>query len=319
MSELKNKIKQELSPILNSTIPNNWSITLEDDSSFYLYFKFPEITVRGSRSNTHTMYDTYLRLFGTRSATSNKYSFSSLEGTRGKVSLAEYKRGYLFSHMQVDHCSDRANWKTCCLGGSTTAISTAYYSLNHLDLTKEKDKSALETFILLLEPYLSWESLSGVPYVRMDTLLGDEFEEEGPRSILKKLRENEIVLPWRKKIYGNIAVAPYVDPNDPLVIDLIKAEASNLGIVGEDNIFRTNASYTKKLRSYLRIPVDIRSKGIPFSNPFRFKNEIIRRTIMKPSKEEKVIIPDSNDLTVNPVLVQQVTEIINKNSVTAVI
>ena len=123
---------------------------------------FPEITITNSVEQSHLMRDVYLRfqIYGGGEAHLTHLN-------RGTVTEREYRNNYQFSHCNTSSVYDWCN--SFCFGD--TPIKDLRYNL------KNRDKlfvfKNLKFFLESLKEYLSWESLEGVPYNKIDNVIND--------------------------------------------------------------------------------------------------------------------------------------------------
>ena len=123
---------------------------------------FPEIIITNSVEQSHLMRDVYLRfqIYG-----SGEVSLTHLN--RGTVTEREYRNNYQFSHCNTYNVQEWCS--SFCFG--ETPIKDLRYKL------KNKDKlfvfKNLKFFLESLKEYLSWESLEGVPFNKIDNVINN--------------------------------------------------------------------------------------------------------------------------------------------------
>lgn len=112
---------------------------------------FPEIVIRNSSNNTHTIRDLFFKIL---------YSSNSLvlEGIRTTMTVSEFQSGY--SHSHLSSCSI-GQWGSWCLGGGGSDFRMLYEALHH---SPNKTKNLWEMFLLSIANYVSWESIEGGPH-----------------------------------------------------------------------------------------------------------------------------------------------------------
>lgn len=139
-----------------------------DDDSLYITVHFPEITVSNSIEQSHIMRDVYLK-FEIRSNGVKLYGLK-----RGTVTETEWRNSYWFSHCNSYNVSE---WtRSFCFGYTDIREirdklegKSKLYTFNHLSY-----------FLEAIKEYLSWESLEGVPYRKIDSVINDvtRFQEK---------------------------------------------------------------------------------------------------------------------------------------------
>lgn len=133
-----------------------------------VHLHFPHIHITNSAGQEHDLRDLWVRLVLTGI---NEYGdedednsiTADLQGMRTTFSLTEARKTYRHSHLS----SSGLNWSSFCLG-SGTPIAQSIEAL--------EEAPTEENWLYLfhsLAPYLSWESLEGVPYITIGTLRGN--------------------------------------------------------------------------------------------------------------------------------------------------
>lgn len=142
----------------------------------YLLIKFDKVLIKNSQDRQHLMTDFYVRfkfclLDEYFNPKNDFYSLVGIEGIRLSATPLEIYKGYSFSHISAYP----GNWGGFCAGGGDFGNSiNLLYSCRLFTEWKIKD---LFTPIYLLEGYVSWESLSGGPYKRLERLYEKENQE----------------------------------------------------------------------------------------------------------------------------------------------
>lgn len=133
-------------------------------TEFQLIILFPEVNITNSKAYKHVMKDLYVKInidISIHNVTNgNRLSNIGLSGRRGKLSEEEYHSDYGHSHFSGRGIE---RWSDFCLGSSDFAmiIQTMRFSLT------PEDWSLL---FLSLDNYVSWESLEGGPYHRINSV-----------------------------------------------------------------------------------------------------------------------------------------------------
>lgn len=119
---------------------------------------FPEIVISNSRRLKHTIRDLYIII----NMGANLQFCSRFNGFRAKKSYAEYLTGYGHSHMNSGGAP--AGAQQFCLG------ETEFARLVDGFRNAKWDRVRFEMFAIQLQDYLSWESLEGGPYCRIENI-----------------------------------------------------------------------------------------------------------------------------------------------------
>lgn len=130
-------------------------------STFYNYIivYFPKITVTNEFNNSVDIEEVYIRV----PITFNGKMVSNFEIIRTKYSYNQYKSGYMHSHAHSGISGTSADWRSMCLGSGPLVTTTH-------TLKDSYDIDIWRLFCLELDEYLKVESISGVPYIRMDRI-----------------------------------------------------------------------------------------------------------------------------------------------------
>lgn len=172
---------------------------------FEIVVRFPELTISNSLGNSHKIYDLFLKLEFESQIELNMdcvdeqkcdvirettipdeylHSFSienpdlkygitatvfkvGMKGCRGRATIAEWMNGYAHSHLRSrDRSSLKTftEWGDCCLGHGEI--------LNSMIMLKNNFEYQLLKLILFqMDAFARWESLEGVPHIRMDGVI----------------------------------------------------------------------------------------------------------------------------------------------------
>lgn len=116
----------------------------------------PELTIKNENNNTHTLYDVYVKL----NLNENGILIGNFTITRTTFSNKEISNYYMHSHVRKE---DFLKWGDPCLGTNviknTIIILNTYFNIDSWVI-----------FLYELDTFLTVESISGVPYIRMSKL-----------------------------------------------------------------------------------------------------------------------------------------------------
>lgn len=150
--EAKGKVNLEkVKVILQAIYPNRWDI-IEN----YITIHFPEITIVNSEKGSHNIKDLWVRL----TFKHGTLTLSEIIGCRTTVTVSEYKSEYRHSHLCKSRYSDFSNF---CLGSS-------HFAVLFQELASQFDIDNFEFFLWQLDSYVRWESLEGVPYIKITNI-----------------------------------------------------------------------------------------------------------------------------------------------------
>jgi hypothetical protein len=129
---------------------------------------FPKINMSNSKGCTHIITDLYIRMSPTSS--SEGFTFEGFSGKRMSATKEEIHSCYQHSHMPRAgyHVSGEAAfaYRGFCLGQSEIQQALTI-------LRSKYTEGNFKLFLMQLEEYLNWESIEGVPHIRMSDVQGD--------------------------------------------------------------------------------------------------------------------------------------------------
>jgi hypothetical protein len=178
--EFVNK-KESVEAVLNNLFGDNWYYIKVVDTYLeqilyeritrlgYLYItymiKFPEINITNSKGDKHTIKNMFVSL----DFDINFKLVGKMKGFKTTFSAVEIVSNYVHSHLHTktpkgiqDNYSGRNEF---CLGIGQP-IELSIFKLNN-----SYSEELFTSLCMQLESYLSWESLEGTPYVKINTLV----------------------------------------------------------------------------------------------------------------------------------------------------
>lgn len=130
----------------------NFELKVANDY-YILILHYSVINIINEFDENHQIKGLYIKISG------YKNDRKDFQGIRGTLSYAEYISGYSHSHLNSFSFS---NFNHFCLGTSELQM------LLHEDIFQSEEY--LKYFCIVLENYLSWESIEGTPYIRLSTI-----------------------------------------------------------------------------------------------------------------------------------------------------
>jgi hypothetical protein len=155
---------------------------------------FDEVTVSNRNGNSHTISEVYVRLEFKEDG-----SVYSLKGTRSFQTVAEYYSTYLHSHFSGGVVNQ---WSELCLGNTDMQFNLG-------DLMQRFHDIQLESFLHRFKNYLTWESLDGGPYRKLEQIhINNNNVSSGSKlgydNILNKITDIKDIIEFKKGKYHNI-------------------------------------------------------------------------------------------------------------------
>lgn len=225
---------------------------------------FPEITIRNSVEQSHVIRDLYLRFYIYNNCV-------RLKGARrATMTEAEIRNNYQFSHMTYDLYS----WeKTFCFGDTEIAILR-----NEVEYDRKSTFRNLSLFLLSIPYYLSWESLEGVPYRKIDDVICDNRRYRN--ADIPAYDINEIYNKVVEKLQ-NFTYDVSVDNKDEVNITISNSSIDEISDIITKEFPDVNCLYHPILRTSVTENNDIINVD-KNALKFKFKDKEIEFTIIPP-------------------------------------
>lgn len=154
-----------------------WAFEYEYDRFYRRYIiksikiLFPEVTITNSRRLSHTIKELWVFL-DLKVNTEGILYMSKMRGCRTNLSYAEYCSGYMHSHLPRFYLTnkstiDKVSISDFCLG---TGEIISYIVEIENSKTKKELQRAWTNLFLMINSYVAWESLEGVPYINISSI-----------------------------------------------------------------------------------------------------------------------------------------------------
>lgn len=282
---------------------------------------YPKIVIRNSKGTSRELLDMVVSVELTLD--NDNWTITAFRGSRLTFTAGEYFAGYMHSHlgrMGMFEGPNRALKFTnfCTGGGEIKMLEMGYNTHNSLE--------AFEAFILMIEPYLSWESLEGGPYIHMDnTFMDREVDLAHPRANIYTRATNLFSSLWStfSNRYNEI---------DPVFLEVLKWELTSEGykiLVTEDlmNYYKAkvgNDAYVivgegNKLYEYRDSIGTINTASVNArAHYFNWRGAILRAKIVDDIPQHLMNIPEEK-IIVHPLIIKHVNskfEAIINNQIT---
>ena len=125
---------------------------------------YPEVIIKNSNNKSHTIKDLYLRTtFNNKGKLTEQF-----EMNRSTYTKAELEFGYRHSHhpnISINALSIR-EWNTTCLGEGPLSTQIGVLIYSNIDFSE----GDIISYFCNLDSYITWESLEGVPYKRLEQI-----------------------------------------------------------------------------------------------------------------------------------------------------
>ena len=163
--------------VMNRMYDKNWDFHIEPifENIKLKHFKlgikilFPEIQITNSNNESHTIKNLIVYFNLKKSDYGNgSYCPGSIKGTRGKSSFEEWFIGYNHSHLYAHQPQSFVNvyyLQDFCTGDNTE-INNVALGINEQGYSEE----LFELYLYTINTLVTWESIEGVPFVRMNKI-----------------------------------------------------------------------------------------------------------------------------------------------------
>jgi hypothetical protein len=303
---------------LQYVFPDKWDIQFEnsheDNGRLILKVEFvihfPHIVITNSKEMKHIIKDLYVKLESIESPLDGSYTFDEFKGKRMSASAEEVLSNYQHSHQFPGSYKEieaflqtKESWY-----GQSSAVSydvfayrrfcTGSSEINQIltMLSARYNANIFKMFLLQLDLYVRWESLEGVPHIKLENVIGRADSKQiswtQRRDFYDMLKLNEIDVDFK------------IEKNQIRIVDNEKFERF-LKFDGEKI-----ESYSFSFRNHLCIKDEkgdyFSIRTIPTSFPaellapkeqldqisWYFKGELVEFKVKYQTEEEKVIITE---------------------------
>ncbi len=275
--------------------PERWDYYIDDViGNLNIILQFPEILISNKDKNKHVIKDLYIKL-----EFNSELKLVDMLGCRATINHMEYNIQYGHSHLQ--RSSEFWKWRSWCRGESDFAQAVVLIRNKYL-------KSNLLRFLYQIPHYLSWESLDGGPYIKIESLKPvNNYPSTVPNSsvevVYKAILENVDIIPTRLIANNDkntfqlefSKIEELIFPYTPKNLTCIK-NGDNYSIISSEN------SETKR-------NVEKWNRNIQSVVAFKFKGDFIK---------PKVILADNTEVNIDkkvpyPDLTNQITKRLQDN------
>lgn len=164
---------------------------------------YDKITITNSREKSHDIRD--LVVATELEMENGNLHASMIQGTRLSLSEKEQVSGYIHSHLNtrnIDNFNNLCNISSFCIGGTSELQDLITESAS-----SDFDEGLIDLFLTMVDSIVKWESLEGVPYVKIQSLLDSNVKKINPGNVnissfytlklknqlLKAVRDNNIL------------------------------------------------------------------------------------------------------------------------------
>jgi hypothetical protein len=275
--------------ILTNLFENNWYYTTINSYTNAYYIHFPKISIINSNDLTHEIHDIFVK-FNIKVANEKLVCVpDTFQGARTSLSFNEYQSMYRHSHLpKRSNETNHIIFESFCIGtGQPISLSLA-------KLAQEIEENEFISFCLQLEPYLSWESLEGVPFIKLETIVNvDNYHPLTYDNFVKhniEINQGKDYLSFDKYKHLEYVFEKNNDytlivPTDESIennIDIYEHSSSIIVYVNSDKeYFIRNSSNRIRDRSYYE--TYLRNGVITLNNGITKKQTVFTPTEIKPS------------------------------------
>jgi hypothetical protein len=248
-------------------------IASNDSLQIWVTIKFKKFEITNSSGHKHTILDFYVR-FGVKVNDEGLPRLNkNLQGQRETFELKEMLSNYAHSHLP----GISEDFRTFCFGEASTPIN-----MIQVELQSSPSWIVFEMFLHQIKPFIEWESLEGVPHVRMNSIAYPQQIQVDSRVLkrsitdfIKVVRKDDFTIPINYTFIGNNAISLQLQETPELIQMIFKASQIK-GVLGEDGVFRNSNLSSKLLKLWYDKKKAIEGRHI------LFKGKKIPLKIIKP-------------------------------------
>lgn len=282
ITNFKNFVKRII-PILDIVYPENYDIQYDIQAKrLDVLIRFKNITITNSNGSSKQIENLYVNLRFYYDYGHNSIRLENFRGFKSTYSLQDFSTGYCHSHLHRREHTSLFRPTNFCTGSTSITVTISDFSSG--TITDE----AFEVFLYDLENYVSWESLEGTPYIKMDTTNYYNISPTSTNAITKAQITESI-----EKYFINGTIKPVIDISiingDTEV--LIQNEQELLVELGKHSIVKGILNINGKLEPVTRYNKDLlRDRYNEAFSRIEFKtfrNEEIKYEIQQQEDEQE--------------------------------
>jgi hypothetical protein len=266
---------------------------------------YPEIEITNTEERCHNIKDLFIEFQVKKSDFTNDngepvWGMYNLKGTRSYLTYDEWFVGYLHSHLpsnKFNSFSDAFKLGNFCLGDNTEIVN------QQEELYMNYTPEGFELFLWTLDSLVRWESIEGVPHIRIERIkVGSEVNQvsisdtrnlaeyyDNMRTMISNLDVDFVFSEYRYKIKKNNKFERFVHN---LIVNYLSHTWKHLLVT------RNNGSYYGYNHPNIETPEQLRRK-------FETNSELPHFYLRSNKVEFKVEpysgdLPDINDYKVHP-------------------
>ncbi len=298
--DLLSKDIEDMVEVLNSLYKENWTFYFYDIHKLpEIRILFPEVTIKNTLDRTHIIRDLIVAM--SLSITDKRIAIvPTLRGLRLTVTKEEFVSGYQHSHLNgVEYESYNFSNDVkliFCLGTNEVPEVITVFNDNH-------EIGTFELLLLTINSMISWESLEGVPYKRIENI---SLQTTTNRSFVPGHEEV-------RKVFNNII---FYDILKELDFDM---NGKYIRVIENDNfkkkLFKLaldhcpNSLCIMKNGYYFKHKM-VNNKISYRSEPFYFKNQVLKFKVYN-NRETGIDEDTLASLQIHPTILKDVTNKIN--------
>lgn len=161
----------------NRYYDNFWEYSNYENTQYYqcirnirLTWKVDKIQIQNSKKQKHEINDLYVSLYFGLNEDNGYTMHASLYGFKSTFTYSETYEGYIHSHLPTTKDIYIGNYYSFCLGNGSMDEMMDTLQNDFIFGNAENENIHFELFCHHLHEYLSWESLAGVPHIKIERL-----------------------------------------------------------------------------------------------------------------------------------------------------
>ena len=231
------------------------------DGTILFKILYPEFTISNSEGRSHPIKDLMVIHSFSFNETEGHVHPARIQGMRLTRTSEEIYTGYKHSHIHISNISDYMSYPFSisyfCIGNETDL------SLLEAEFEVMMDYERIELYLFVIDSMVQWESLEGVPYIRMSKIYDENFKTVTninvayANRVVQHIEENRLTLDvdfyyaeGRYKIKPNRKASDFIKK---IVLEILLPEQYEFIL----------ALYSPSLKSFLGLSVKGAAKSAP--------------------------------------------------------
>lgn len=257
---------KRLMKMVDYIYPDQWDFRPKDildgainENIYIMIIKFPSIKITNSTGRAHVIEDIYVKIV----FLGFSFSASSIYGTRGKITTAEFNSGYAHSHLP-----NHTGFNAFCLGATSYSHLITSLAYDKWYNNPEEWEIRFEAFLFQLKSYLEWESIEGTPHRYMSNIGTGNTNHSLDDSKILRAKDLFMMLVVNFNFYNKLKFI--IDSKKGLPELIMNEEVEDMIMVSSEDY-----CYRDHLGNFYQTLDIIKTGKVPNFSPFTFQGQKI--------------------------------------------